>query len=197
MQLDVLVRAVTILGTITATKTTNLWDFWYPQCSVLLWFHLLKSCLSPVSCLPWRCHPYSGSEEVEGLMTGWSACGGEVVLSKLSCHIGGNTIRRVHWLWKWKRDLAGRVLYPWRTLSLTGASYCCSTVRWSPTVKGFASLQSEIPCESCKGRASPGSSHLYFLQNILGFFQRPWASLPLLGSKGLLSWTQSLSALYQ
>lgn len=195
MQLDVLVRAVTILGTITTTKPTNLWDFWYPQCSVLLWFHLLKSRLSPVSCLPLRCHPYSGGEEVEGLMTGWSAYGEEVVLSKLSCHVGGNTIRRVPW--SWKKGLAGRVLYPWRTLSLTGASCCCSTVRWSPAVKGFASLQGEIPCESCKGRASPGSSHLYLLQNILGFFQQSWASLSLLGSKGLLSWTQSLSELYQ
>lgn len=147
MQLDVLVRVVPILGTITTTKTTNLWDFWYSQCSVLLWFHLLKSRLSPVSCLPWRCHPFSASEVVEGLMAGWSAWGrGQVVLSKLSCRVGGKTIRGVYWSWKWKRELAGRVLYPRGTLSLTGTSCCCSTVRRSPTEKGFASLQGEIPC---------------------------------------------------
>jgi len=70
MQLDVLIHAIPTLDTITHARTTNLWDFWYPQCSVLLWFHPLKLRLPPVSCVPGRCRPCSGGGEVEGLMAG-------------------------------------------------------------------------------------------------------------------------------
>lgn len=79
--------------------------------------------------MPGRCHPCSGGEEVEALIAGWSACWGEVVLSGVSCPVGGKAVRGVCWSWKWKRGkLAGRVLYPWATLSLVAPPV--AALRW-------------------------------------------------------------------